>query len=160
MATMRPLGAGVGSLQVLTVSSCRAAGLPPISTVPLPPITVPLLVGGVWNTPPGGAGGMCGTVLVTVLPTVAASRPSISTLGQHPSAITPSKGSDVGVATGPVGDGTMTTWVSWPVTRSPRFAATRPTVAPRQPSSRPAKYAAGVQGRLSGLRQFTARITG
>ena len=50
----------------------RAAGLLLIKTVGLPgPITVPLLVGGIWNVPAGGIG-RCGDVFVAVLPTMAA----------------------------------------------------------------------------------------
>jgi hypothetical protein len=45
--TMLLVGAGAGSLQVMTVSPTRAAGLPLIMTVALPLLTVPLLMGGI-----------------------------------------------------------------------------------------------------------------
>jgi hypothetical protein len=66
------VGAGAGSLQVMTVSPVRAAGLLLIMTVALPFITVPWLVGGTWNGPPCG---MCGGAFVAVLPTTAAGWP-------------------------------------------------------------------------------------
>src|SRR6185437_11834517 len=86
---MELVGAGAGSLQVVTGSPMRAAGLLLISTDELPWVTVPWLVGGTWNGPPCG---MCGGALVAVLPTVAAGMPPIITLVLQPPVILPANG--------------------------------------------------------------------
>ena len=68
-ATTVPAGRSAGSLQVMALSPLRAAGLPLMSTVPLPSCTVALLLGGFWKGPPCGT---CAGVLVAVLPCTAA----------------------------------------------------------------------------------------
>src|SRR3954447_14535982 len=100
---MLPFGAGTGSAQVCTLSWARAAGLLLISTLPLPAITVPELVGGFWKVPFGGT---CGGLFVAVLPTTAANWPSIMTFWLQPPVMVPANGSGVGVGTGPPGLGT------------------------------------------------------
>src|SRR6266511_4021939 len=115
-----PTGRSAGSLQVSAVSPLRAAGLPLINTVALPVMICPLFTGGRWNAPPCGT---CGGVLSAVLPCVAACRPMIFTLGLRPPLMIPLNGCGSGVGTVPLGEGTMTMWVSVPVIRSPCFAA-------------------------------------
>src|SRR5438445_3979899 len=112
-ATIELVGAGAGSLHVMTVSPVRAAGLLLISTVALPLITVPWLVGGFMNGPPCG---MCGGALVGMLPSVAAGIPAIMTLGLQPPVMVPANGCGSGVGTGPPGEGIMTMWMSVPTT--------------------------------------------
>src|SRR5512139_1099958 len=119
-ATIELVGAGAGSLHVVTVSPARAAGLLLISTVALPLVTVPWLVGGIWKGPPCG---MCGGTLVAVLPTTAAGWPPMNTSVLHPPVIVPAKGWGSGVGTGPPGLGIITMWVSVPTTLSPILAA-------------------------------------
>ena len=93
------------------MSPARAAGLPLIITVLLPRMMTPRFVGGIWNAVPGGVG-MCGGVLVAVLPTVAAGIPMILTLGLRFPSMMPVKGCGKGVGTGPPGDGTSTMCIS------------------------------------------------
>src|SRR5688572_9611564 len=118
--TIELVGAGAGSLQVITVSPARAAGLLLIRRVALPLVTVPWFVGGFANGPPCG---MCGGALVAVLPTVAAGWPPINTFVLQPPVIVPANGCGSGVGTGPPGDGMLTMWTSVPTTLSPIFAA-------------------------------------
>src|SRR5947207_15228054 len=115
-----PFGAGAGSLQVITGSPTRAAGLLLISTVALPLATVPELVGGTWNDPPGG---MCGGEFVSVLPAVAAGMLWIRTFVLQQPVMVPENGNCIGVGTGPPGDGTRMMWRSDAVTMSPCLAA-------------------------------------
>src|SRR5712692_9490463 len=119
-ATTVPTGISAGSLQVLAVSPLRAAPLPLMSTVALPRIICPRLLGGAWNGPPCG---MWGGVLVAVLFRVAAAMPMILTsLLRLPSRM-PLNGCGIGVGTGPPGDGIMMMWVSTPTIWSPCLAA-------------------------------------
>ena len=85
-----------------------------MNTVLLPRIIVARLVGGIWNIVPGGVG-MCGGILVAVLPAVAAGMPMILTVGERLPSIIPAKGWGRGVGTGPPGDGTMTMCMSMAV---------------------------------------------
>src|SRR6266511_3612891 len=103
----------------MTVSPIRAAGIPPISTVPLPLMTLPSLVGGTTGETPGGVG-RCGGTFCKPLPSTAAGLPPISTVLIHPIRIVPAYGCGNGVGTGgPGGAGTATMWVHRPGALSP-----------------------------------------
>ena len=112
---------GAGSWQVCTVSPMRAAALPLIRTVLLPPMMVPLLVGGTVNAVPGGVG-RCGGLLLAALPMVAAGLPPIFTLVLRFSASGPANVCGSGVGTGaPGGVGTNTMCMSVAMIWSPCF---------------------------------------
>src|ERR1700712_3057912 len=121
-ATMLPVGASAGSLQVVTGSPARAAAWPPIFTVAEPSFTVPWLAGGVWNDVPGGVATWLGE-FVAVEPTVAAGPPPIFTVLTRLPSSWPLNGCGSGVGTGPPGDGTNTMWMSTPTTWLPCVAA-------------------------------------
>src|SRR5256714_11478021 len=121
------VGAGAGSLQVLTGSPIRAAGLPSISAVALPCVIAPCFVGGTWTGPPAG---MCGGLFMAIEPTTAAGDPAISTSGLQPLVMVPLNGHGVGVGIGPPGLGIITMWMSCP-------RPCRPSSRPGDPSQAP-----------------------
>lgn len=114
VATTVPTGASTGSLQVMAVSPFRAAGLPLMNTVELPFMICPIFVGGFEKDPPIG---MCGGVLLAMLPTVAAGMLMIFTFVLKLLCTIPAKGSGMGVGTGaPAAAGTKMMCVSVAVT--------------------------------------------
>src|SRR5438045_2619108 len=88
--TMLAVPGGTLFVQVITGSPTRAAGCPPISTLVLPRLTVPSLVG---NAPGAGAVpgavGKCGGTFCTPLPITAAGLPPIKTVLIQPARILP-----------------------------------------------------------------------
>src|SRR5689334_3935505 len=90
VATTFPTGRSSGSLHVFAGSPFLAAWRQLMSTVVLPLITVPLLLGAL------SGGGVCAGVLVAVLCSVAACSCSTSTLGLRLPSRMPEKGIGVG----------------------------------------------------------------
>ena len=114
---------GVLLVHGMHVSPTRAAGLPPINTVPLPITTVPSLLGGTTGETPGGVG-IWGGTFCKVLPTTAAGLLPMSTEVTHPPRILPEYGCGNGVGTGgPGGAGTATMCVHRPGAESPMTEA-------------------------------------
>ena len=112
-------------MQGITMSPTRAAGWPPISTLVLPKLTLPSLLGDApgAGAVPGGVG-KCGGTFCNPLPVTAAGFPPINTLLTQPLRILPVYGCGSGVGTGdPGGAGTITMCVHTPGAVSPSTAA-------------------------------------
>jgi hypothetical protein len=137
-AIQADVGRLTGKLQLDTSDVSRPAEEPPMLTVLLPVTIVPRLSGKSFgaNAVPGGVG-TC-WIPRTSVPVLAAGMPLISTAPPPPpkrasaaaliaapsgSKTTPTNGCGSGVGTGPRREGTITTCVSTPITRSPNFAA-------------------------------------
>src|SRR6266581_4489506 len=117
--TMVAVPGGVLLAHGMTVSPTRAAGLPPMSTVALPIMIFPSLVGGTAGAVPGGVG-RCGGTFCRPLPSTAAGLPPIITFVAHPIRIVPAYGCGSGVGTGgPGGAGTSTMCTHSPGALSP-----------------------------------------
>ncbi len=123
--TMLPVPGGTLLAQGMTMSPTLAAGCPPISTVALPILTLPSLVGEApgAGAVPGGVG-KCGGTFCNPLPVTAAGLPPIKTVFTQPVRILPVYGCGKGVGTGgPGGAGTITICVQIPGALSPSTAA-------------------------------------